>query len=210
MTRYKYPHTPHFPFSRSRTGNDRVLQNTDHFLGKEVVASKKMDGENTSTYPDAFHARSLDSRHHPSRDWMAAFHATFAHNIPEGWRVCGENLYAKHSVGYVDLPSYFMGFSVWNSANVALSWDDTLEFFELIGIEPVPEIYRGIFDEKMFKKLASKWPTETDEGFVVRCADAVSFDDFEMSFAKWVRPKHVQTDKHWMHQAVVPNGLKSV
>lgn len=26
---------------------------------------------------------------------------------------------------------------------------------------------------------------------------------------KWVRANHVQTDDHWMHQAVVPNKLKT-
>ena len=158
-------------------------------------------------YCDGFHARSIDSRHHSSRDWVAAFHARFAMDIPQGWRICGENLYAKHSVGYTDLRSYFMGFSVWNEDNVALSWDHTVEYFDLLGIEPVPIIYRGIFDEKMLKGLAKTWNTEVDEGFVVRIAEPVAFDDFEVSFAKWVRPKHVQTDEHWMHQAVVPNGL---
>lgn len=209
MNRYKYPHTPHFHFSRSRTNDDRVLRGVDHFVGKEVVSTKKMDGENTSLYCDGFHARSIDSRHHASRDWMAAFHATIAHDIPPGWRICGENLYAKHSLFYVDLPSYFMGFSVWNDKNVALSWSDSLEFFELIGVEPVPEIYRGVFDEAMFKTMAKTWDTKTDEGFVVRLSEAVEFDDFEISFAKWVRAKHVQTNEHWMHQTIIPNKLKS-
>jgi len=208
MSRHKYPHTPHLPFSRSRTGDDKVLTSVAHFLGKRIVVTKKMDGENTTLHPDGFHARSLDSRHHSSRDWVAAFRAQIAHGIPAGWRVCGENLFARHSIAYSDLPSYFMGFSVWNEANVSLGWNDSLAFFARLGIEPVPELHRGVFSEKLLRKLAQEWDTEKDEGFVVRLEGAIRFEDFGHSMAKWVRPKHVQTDEHWMHRAIVPNGLR--
>lgn len=162
---------------------------------------------NCTMYTDGFHARSIDSRHHPSRDWLARFHASIAHDIPAGWRICGENLYAQHSIAYTDLPSYFMGFSVWNEENVALSWDDTLEMFELLGIIPVPELYRGPFDEAVLKRIAAELDTEKEEGFVVRVARPFHYDDFKTSIAKWVRSHHVQTDKHWMHRGIVPNGL---
>ena len=209
MTRHKYPRTLHLPFSRSRTSDDKVLTSVDHFLGQDVVVTLKMDGENTSLYREGYHARSLDSRHHPSRDWLKAYHATFAHDIPEGWRICGENLYARHSIAYEALPSYFMGFSVWTEENVALSWDDSLEFFELLDIEPVPTLYRGVFDETVLRNLAKDMDTQRNEGFVVRLAGAIQYPDFAKSAAKWVRAKHVQTDEHWMHAAVQPNQLSS-
>ena len=207
MARYKYPRTLHFPFSLGRTDDDKVLTSVEHLEGKEIVTSMKMDGEITNLYRDGYHARSLDGRHHPSRDWLKAFHAGFAHDIPTGWRICGENLFARHSIAYDALPSYFMGFSVWNDENVALGWDDTLEFFELLGIEPVPTLYRGVFDEAALKKLAKEMDTQKNEGFVVRLAGKILYEDFAQSAAKWVRAKHVQTDAHWMHQAVVANGL---
>ena len=50
--------------------------------------------------------------------------------------------------------------------------------------------------------------TEQMEGYVVRLADGFPFDAFARSVAKWVRPGHVQTDQHWMHAQVVPNGLR--
>lgn len=202
----KYPRTPHLPFSSGSTSDDKVLTSIDHFVGREVVVTVKMDGENTSIYRDGFHARSLDSRHHPSRDWIARFQATIGHDIPEGYRICGENLYARHSVAYDNLPSYFMGFSVWNG-NVALSWDDTLEFFELLGVVPVSVIYRGMFDIRVLENLANEFDTLSNEGFVVRVAESFSYDDFGVSVAKWVRKNHVQADQHWMHSEIVPNGI---
>ncbi|MEL7307213.1 MAG: RNA ligase family protein, partial [Pseudomonadota bacterium] len=42
--------------------------------------------------------------------------------------MCGENLYARHSISYNNLPSYFMAFSVWNELNQCLSWQDTKQF----------------------------------------------------------------------------------
>jgi len=46
------------------------------------------------------------------------------------------------------------------------------------------------------------------EGYVVRRAASFAYEDFQTSVAKWVRPNHIQTDEHWMHKAVIPNGLK--
>lgn len=207
MSFQKYPRTLHLPFSQGVSSDDKVLRDLTPFEGEDVVATLKMDGENTSLYTRGFHARSLDGRHHPSRDWLKAYHSTFAHDIPEGWRICGENLYARHSLAYEALPSYFMGFSVWDENNQALSWDDTLEFFALLGITPVPQLYRGPFDAALFEGMARTWDTERDEGFVVRKAGPIRYEDFGSSVAKWVRPAHVQTDEHWMHAAIVPNKL---
>lgn len=207
MSRVKYPRTMHLPFSPGCSSDDKVLTSVEHLEGGDVVVTLKMDGENTSLYRAGYHARSLDSRHHPSQDWLKRFHATFAHEIPETWRICGENLYARHSLAYDSLPSYFMGFSVWNEQNVALGWDDTLEFFELLGIVPVPVLYRGPFDEAVLRKLAKNLDTRTQEGFVVRRTGPIAYEAFSQSVAKWVRPGHVQTDEHWMHKAVTPNQL---
>jgi len=120
---------------------------------------------------------------------------------------CGEYLYARHSIAYEDLPSYFLGFSAWNERNEALGWDDTLDFFELLGIHPVPEIYRGPFDEALLRRIADSMDTKRNEGFVVRLAGPIAYSTFGTSVVKWVRAAHVQTQKHWMHSAVVPNRL---
>lgn len=203
----KYPRTYHLPFSPGATSDDKILKNTACLAGREVVVTVKMDGENTTLYGHGFHARSLDSRHHPSRDWLARFHGSIAHDIPAGWRICGENLYARHSIAYEDLKSYFLGFSIWDETNQALSWDATLAYFSMLGIEPVKELYRGPFDQGHLQGIARDLDTARHEGFVVRLADRFAYEDFNQAVAKWVRPGHVQTTEHWMHSAVVPNKL---
>ncbi|MEX3983903.1 RNA ligase family protein [Paraburkholderia sp. EG287A] len=209
MTRFKYQSTPHMPFSPGTTRADKILKSLSHFEGEEVVLMLKRDGENTNLYTDGFHAKSVDSKHHPSRDWLAAWHATFAHDIPPGYRVCGENMYALHSIAYTDLESYFEGFSVWDHTNTALDWDETLEMFSLLDIVPVPVKWRGIFDIREVKRIIAGLDLEKEEGIVMRKAGRIRYEDFGMSYAKWVRPNHVQTSDHWMHEAVVPNKLRA-
>jgi len=203
---FKYPSTPHLPWSPGVGKDDAYLIDIDHFKGREVVVTEKMDGENTSMYQQVIHARSVDGRHHPSRDWVKALHGRIAGEIPAGWRLCGENLYARHSIPYFDLSSYFYLFSIWTHENEALSWDETVEWANLLGFETVPVLFRGQFDRKIIETI--KIDTERQEGYVVRVADRFRFSDFSHSLAKWVRQGHVQTDKHWMFAEIIPNQLK--
>lgn len=202
----KYPRTFHFPWSRGMTSDDKVIKSLTFMEGKRVVATAKMDGENTSLYRDHYHARSLDSQHHPSRDWVKAFWSTFRHEIPEGFRICGENLYAQHSLRYDDLKSYFYMFSMWEGKR-CLSWDETVMWADLLGIEMVPVLYDGIFDEVKIREIAEGLDPEKVEGLVVRVADEFNYDDFSKAVAKYVRANHVTTDTHWMHSEIKANGL---
>ncbi len=204
-TRFKYPRTPHLPWSPGATSDDIRCVNTDIFIGRNVVVTEKMDGENTTLYNDHIHTRSIDSRHHPSRDWVKQLHAAIAHDIPEGWRICGENLFARHSIAYDALHSYFYGFSIWNEENRCLSWSETLEWFEIFGLSTPPVLYTGPWDEEAVKELS--FDTDSVEGYVVRLQDEFDYADFAQSVAKWVRSNHVQSDQHWMHAQIIPNEL---
>lgn len=206
--RIKYPRTPHLPWSPGATNDDICQGNVNIFEGKVVVVTEKMDGENTTLYPDYVHARSIDSRFHPSRTWVKAFQAKIGYRIPTGWRICGENLYAKHSIAYEDLPSYFLAFSVWNDRNECLSWEDSKVFFEKLGLLAPKELYIGLWCEKTIRNIVLD--TNHQEGYVVRVADSFHFNAFAHSVAKWVRKNHVVTEQHWMHAEIVPNGLKDV
>jgi hypothetical protein len=208
----KYPRTWHLPWSPSPSKDDRVISSADvikYFYGKRVIMSIKMDGENSSWYTDYNHARSVDSRNHPSRNLVKSIWATKCGDIPEGWRICGENLYAKHSIHYPDLESYFYGFSIWNDRNFCLSWNETKEYFELMCIVHVPVLYDGMFDEKIIRDIEKNMDFTKDEGYVIRLADGFSYGDFKKSVAKFVRKNHVTSSAHWMQgQVITPNLLK--
>lgn len=205
---YKYPRTYHLPWSLGSTSDDKILSSVDQFKDKIVVVTVKMDGENTSIYRDHTHARSLDSKNHVSRNWLKNFAQTFQSDIPEGYRVCGENLFATHSIHYENLKSYFYMFSMWNE-DICLNWDETIEWSNLLGIEVVPVLYQGIWNEEKIKSLYSEKMNNGDlmEGYVVRTVENFSIKDFSSSVAKFVRKNHVQTETHWMHSEIIKNEI---
>ena len=204
-TKVKYPRTPHLPWSLGCTSDDKMLKSVGHFEGKEVVVTEKLDGENTTMYRDHIHARSLDSIGGVDRDWVKALWSSLRYDLPVSWRICGENLWARHSIPYENLESYFYGFSVWDGEE-CFDWDDTLVTFKVLGIVPVPVLYRGIWDEATIRNLPLD-PMK-NEGYVVRLADSFCYNDFGSSVAKFVRENHVQTNDHWRHQKITPNILK--
>lgn len=206
----KYPRTYHLPSSMGRTNDDRALKDYSQFEGKEVVVTVKMDGENTTGYSDGYiHARSLDSQNHPSRNWVKNFLSSKLFELPEDWRICGENLYAKHSIHYRNLSSYFMMFSIWNQSNECLSWEQTVEWADLLGIRTVPTLYRGPFIPELIDKFCESYNFSEMEGFVIRSEEAFTYGDFKKNVAKFVRANHVQENKHWMKQSILKNELTS-
>ena len=158
---------------------------------------------------DYLHARSIDWSRHPSRSWVANLHAQVGWKIPPGWRVCGENLFAKHSIHYQHLANYFMVFSVWNEQNVCLAWEETVEWAALLDLVTVPVLYAGPWDERHIRSLyAPRWRADELEGYVVRLAGAFTYSQFRRAVAKYVRADHVQTRAHWWRgQPVVRNEL---
>lgn len=203
----KYPRTHHVPWSLGINDDDHIIDSMEQFNNKRVIITEKMDGENTTMYSDHIHARSVDSRNHSSRNWVKNFWSRIAHDIPDKWRICGENLYAKHSIHYQNLSSYFLGFSIWDENNTCLNWDDTLEWFEMFGIIPVPIIYDGIYDESYIKKIWNDDSWGNHEGYVIRIADSFSFRDFKKCVAKFVRKNHIQTVQHWLSGQVIVNKI---
>ncbi len=200
FTKYiKHPRTFHLPWSESISKDDRVITNFAHFIGKRVIVTIKMDGENTTCYNDHMHARSVDSDNHPSRNWAKNFSSKFAADIPDDFRICCENVYATHSIRYNALATYLFGFSVWQGLT-CLAWDDTIEWFELLGIQPVEVRYDGIYDETKIKACFSDQDWNVCEGYVIRLADKFEYREFRNSVAKFVRRNHLTTSPHnWLH-----------
>jgi hypothetical protein len=206
--RIKYPRTMHFDWSPNLQNDDRKLLNgTAGWEGEEYIFTEKMDGEGTTFYTKDLHARSLEFESHPSRTFIKAIHAQCAYDIPEDFRVCGENMTAEHSLHYEGLPSYFMVFNIWTRMT-CLSWDVTVEWTKLLGLEHVPVLHRGPYSDNLCKELCMSLDLTKQEGIVARPARAFHMREYAHVVGKYVRKGHVQTDEHWMSKPVVFNGLK--
>jgi hypothetical protein len=215
FTRQRYPRTLHLPWSGSRTDDDKVLKSVAHFQGKEIVVTEKCDGENTTMTREYIHARSPDASDRSdtmrrSRSWVRQLHARISHEIPEGYRFCGENVYATHSIAYESLPGYFLLFAVFNERGEVLAWQDTKEWAQLLEIPTVPVLYQDVWDEGKVRECENR-PSfgDVSEGYVVRLESSFQAGDFARSVAKFVRPNHVQTDQHWANSQLQVNKLNS-
>lgn len=218
MTHYaKYPRTPHFPWSRGGTPDD-IWINDDHpfWLGPdEVVVTEKLDGENTNLYRDHIHARSMDSLNHPSREWVKRLHGEIAWQIPDDMKICGENVYGKHSIGYDELTSFFYVFGIceWDKDQEEykfLSWEETEEWTNMLGLKLVPVLFKGCAIP-WHSLHHTCWTGKSafggeQEGYVVRIQDSFYESQFDQCVAKFVRKNHVQTDEFWM-KSWTPNKM---
>jgi hypothetical protein len=207
----KYPRTFHLPWSPGMHDDDRMMPDVSVFDGKRVVVMEKLDGENTTMYSDHIHARSVSSGGHPSRNWIKSFHGKICGDIPEGWRINCENMFAKHSIKYNNLETYAYGFAIWDETNHIFPWDATLEYFDILGITPCPVIYWGVYDRKAIEQAYEQLKANHEtEGYVIRIDERFHMRDFRQKVGKYVRKGHIQTTKHWMYgQPIEPNHLKS-
>lgn len=209
MTYFKYPRTPHLPYTQTKTADDKVLSSDEHFYAFDsVVVMEKMDGENTTVYPDGkCHARSLNSEHAEYHSWLMNYIQSWFYLIPEKHHVCGEYLYARHSIAYNNLKSYFYGFSLWEGPECK-DWNETISVFSDLGIVSVPVLYIGKYSADIVKRLFDDVVKAGGEGVVVRNIGSFHRDDFMFNVAKCVRANHVQTTKHWSQQQIVKNDLE--
>jgi hypothetical protein len=213
MHRVKYPRTFHLPWSLGATSDDKTLtmdETISMFKNVNVVITEKLDGENTTIYSDGFvHARSIDSKHHPSRDYIKSKADYIASFLPKGWRLFIENCYATHSLLY-QLPDYIILFGGADEDNNALEWDTLVDLSQDIGLTLAPVLYEGIFTMDIKRMLekdnTSKYGRER-EGYIIRRREAFKMSEFNSNVAKFVRENHVQTDEHWMQQPIRKNLL---
>ena len=203
----KYPRTYHLPWSNLGK-SDRMLKDDTCFIGNEVVVTEKLDGENTTLYNGYLHARSLEYEPHESRNFIKQFHAKIGHEIPENMRICCENVSAVHSITYKYLNHFVYGFSIWDGLK-CLSWDETIEWFDLLSIPPVPVLYHGTYDKYLIHSIYENISNAREiEGYVIRRANSFHMKDFSKNIAKFVRPNHVQdTVHHWKSKKVIFNNF---
>lgn len=102
-----------------------------------------------------------------------------------------------------------MMFSMWID-NRCLSWDETVEYASIIGLETVPVIYDGIYNKDKIIASFSSYK-ENNEGYVIRVADEFNYIDFRRSVAKFVRDEFRQvvnnSHGHWISKKVEVNKL---
>lgn len=201
----KYPRTPHLSYSEGRTSDD--ISFNGKFNG-DIVITEKMDGECSGMTNEVCHARSLDSKYHISRKYLLKIWNKIRNDIPNNMKIFGECVSAKHSIYYNNLPDHFLVFGILENDNY-LSWNEVVAYSNLLGLYTIPVLYIGKYESFRHEMIYPNKSVYGDimEGYVIRNANNFHINDFSSNVAKYVRKNHVQTDKHWMFQEIVWNGV---
>ena len=235
-TLVKYPHTRYLTFSPSNDKSDvdecGFIQ-TEHLCDKPLVFTIKMDGSNVKMTSEIVTARNGHSADHKSFDFIKARHSKFKHLIPEHISVFGEWLYAKHSIHYTNniaLNELIQVFGVYDyKTQLWYGWEDVEKFANSIGLKTVPVVGYNTYNnelnasehkgsknnrilnwniEREITKIGEDIISKGHEGLVIRSMYPFQWSQFGENVGKFVRPNHVQTDKHWSKTAIVKNEVK--
>ena len=217
----KMPSMKHLPWSQEDARQQKWLnrsQTREMFEDGQVVITEKMDGANACLTSEKVYARSHSGEPHRDEwDFLKKQHREeLMHKIPDDVAIFGECLYARHSIKYEELPSYFLVFGIYyRPENEWMSWTDTVVMADELGLETVPVINTVYVSENkseavdklekivLFDDLESEPKGEsrygdTREGYVIRNREAFGLEDLTENMAKCVREDHVQTEElHW-------------
>lgn len=154
MKLYKYPRTHHLQGSRLQPGDEDLdAVPWSEVLGRYVVAEEKMDGANSGLSFDEHGRLWLQSRGHfltgGGREKHFNLFKQWANSVPESllgtrYLMYGEWLYAKHTIFYDRLPSYFLEFDMLDrDRGEFLSTQRRRELLGTLPIHSAPVLFEG-------------------------------------------------------------------
>lgn len=211
----KYGRTYHFPFSPGTSSDDRISHNYWNDVKKidALVHTEKLDGENNCLNRYGVFARSHAApSQSPWTAWLRERWQLLKNDLND-LEIFGENLYAVHSIEYLQLQSHYYVFGV-RRLDTWLSWEETKFYAAMLDFPVVPElkmterpVEQTHFESEVLSivKSASTLGSVdiqsgkecTMEGIVTRNISEYAVDAFASNVFKYVRKGHVKTDEHW-------------
>jgi hypothetical protein len=219
---HKYPRTPHLHGSASQR-DDHVLTaaQTARLLATPLVGEEKLDGANVGIGFDAeTSALAVQNRGHvlgrgehaqyaPLWPWLAERMGELRAALGTARILFGEWCYARHSIAYDRLPSYFLAFDLYDKPTGAFLDRAALEAAcARVGAQAVPVLFAGrvVRTARALEDLVveSRFGRERAEGIYLRRESGGRV----AGRWKWVRSDFVRgiTD-HWRDRPLEPNRL---
>jgi hypothetical protein len=220
---HKFPRTPHLAGSRC-TRDDRVLspRETARALAAPLSGDEKIDGANVGVGfdPDTG-ALQVQNRGHvlgrgehaqyaPLWPFLRERQDALLDTLGGALILFGEWCYARHSVRYTLLPSYFVAFDLYDKRTGEFADRAALEAVAArVDVALVPRLFTDevlcSLDEVRRRIATSRFGTETAEGIYLRA---------EVSGRVTARYKFVRDDfiagitEHWASRPIEPNRLR--
>lgn len=182
----------------------------------QVAVEEKMDGANVGIirHKKGFHLQKRGSLVGQSEheqfgffhNWANVQHYTKIMNVPPGFLIYGELLYAVHSIYYDKLPDYVLIFDVMEDGEF-LSYNDRIEFCKKYEFHSVPLIDYGHHTKETVMKLVPKESAygEMAEGIVVK-----RYAKNGYTRGKIVKPefqKILEESEHWTEYHIRRNKV---
>jgi hypothetical protein len=179
---------------------------------EQVVHTEKLDGENTCLNQYGVFARSHAApTRHPWANYLKERWHMIKHDLGD-LEIFGENIYAIHSIKYLEIEHHFYVFAV-RHLDKWLSWEEVKFYAAMLDFPTVPElkvqqpndqeilekaVLNFVKQPSIFKSLDVHTDEEcTMEGIVSRNVNEYLVKDFKKNVFKYVRKNHVKTDAHW-------------
>lgn len=153
----KYNRTYHLPWSPGSTNDDKISDSVNSLLGKEIVITEKLDGENCGMTNDGVYARShaAFTTSMWSREVRQLHSIKVKGQLEDDVFIFGENMEGIHSIEYSALKSYFYMFGVRDN-NIWIPWEGVEEYSYLLDIPTVPVLFKGVINtEKELEELVN-------------------------------------------------------
>lgn len=127
-------------------------------------------------------------------------------DIPEGYTLIGEWLFAKHTIFYKSLPDWWICFDVYDGTTFLEEYEKR-KIIDNLGFEEVPTLAYGRLNMEDLERLATlKWSYYGDrtEGFVVKNYSKQLF----MKYVKHEFDTDLELSEHWLKQPLEVNKLR--
>ncbi len=218
---FKFPTTPHLTiFGTGSVREDKVLteRERDEFLQHELIVEEKIDGANLGISFDGsgevhvqnrgtYLSKPYQGQWKKLDEWLSLKLDRFFDVLHDQYILFGEWCFARHSVIYDSLPSWFVGFDIYDKQNRQfLSCRMRNNLFRQMKICQTPLLGRGRFSLLELKALFKKslFSKTASEGLYLRYDKGIWLG----ARAKLVRPEFVQAiEIHWSRNGIIPNKL---
>lgn len=222
---FRFPHTPHLAWlGEGEPRDDKVLTENEAraLLRGEVVVEEKVDGANLGISLNEsgqlqaqnrgqYLAQPFSGQFSRLNAWLGQHQQGLLDVLDHSLILFGEWCAARHSLGYDELPDWFLLFDVYDRQQEKF-WSTTRRnvLAATAGITTVQEIQRTHLNMNTIKQLVTQTPSHywqgRMEGVVIRRETA----DWTDQRAKLVHPDFTQTiEEHWRKRSIEWNRLKN-
>lgn len=220
---FRFPHTPHLAWlGDGEPRDDKVLSLPEaaNLLAEPVVVEEKLDGANLGVSVDVAGNLRLQNRGQYLQPpyhgqfarlgaWLQAHADVLFDTLTSELLVFGEWCAARHSVGYDQLPDWWLVFDVYDrKAGQFWSTERRNELAAANGLSTAPTLARGRFTLPELVTMVNDRPSNFRggplEGIVVRSES----ECWTVARAKLVRADFVQSiGTHWRSRVLEWNRL---